>query len=170
MLITEDQYINRLKNTLQDNDNEKVLDEGFFEWEVNNWNSLRVFEVSPTFNIGNYTWKIALLPTGYNDGYEDYVSLYLGNHDVENNDNLNVYGSFVFAMRNCNDYSYYRIEKTTGIECFNKNNDEHHFPKFIKKKELFMKNKKTNKSLVENNKVVISVYLRVYKKGKTKSK
>ncbi|ORX40434.1 hypothetical protein BCR36DRAFT_364616 [Piromyces finnis] len=167
MLITEDQYINRLKNSLHDDaDNKNVLDEGFFEWEINNWSSLKVFEVSPTFNIGNYTWKIALIPNGYNDGNGEYVSLYLGNHDVELKDNLNVYGSFVFAMRNSNDYSHHHIEKTNGIECFNKNNDEHHFPKFIKKRDLFSKNKKTNKLLIENNKVVISVYLRVYRKGK----
>jgi len=44
------------------------------------------------------------------------------------------------------------------------NNNEHHFPKFIKQKDVFKKNKKTGKTLVENNKVMIGVYLRVYDK------
>jgi len=71
---------------------------------LNNYNNEIIIKLNENYR------KIALLPNGYNDGHEDYVSLYLGNHDVEKKDHLNVYGSFVFSMRNCDDYSNYRLE------------------------------------------------------------
>ncbi|ORX81441.1 hypothetical protein BCR32DRAFT_268290 [Anaeromyces robustus] len=160
--MSNDEYINRLKNLIKDN-NEEILDEGFYEWKIYNWSDLKIFEASPTFDMGGYTWKIALLLNGYSDGYENYVSIYLGNHDVEKDDSLNVYADFVFSINNYKDYSCCKIENTTKIECFNQNNNEHHFPKFIKQKDLFVKNKKSNKSIVEDNKAIINVYLRIYK-------
>jgi len=65
--------------------------------------------------ISIYYRKIALLPNGYSDGNDCYVSLHLANHDVDKDDTLDIYGSFVFSMRNYKDYSYYITDCMTTI-------------------------------------------------------
>eukprot|EP00833_Pecoramyces_ruminatium_P018562 jgi/Orpsp1_1/1192594/evm.model.d7180000094493.1 len=107
--ITKEEFIKKLERSIED-DNEDVIGEGYFEWKINDWEGLRIFQVSPTFTIGDYNWRIALLPTGYTDGQDEYVSLYLGNYDVENDDTLDIYANFVFIIRNYKDYSCYKSE------------------------------------------------------------
>jgi len=53
---------------------------------------------------------MALLPTGYTDGHDEFVSLYLGNYDVENDESLNIYSNYVFVIRNYTDYSCFKYE------------------------------------------------------------
>ncbi|KAG4086399.1 hypothetical protein H8356DRAFT_1297859 [Neocallimastix lanati (nom. inval.)] len=156
-----EQFINKLKNSIED-DNEDIIGEGYYEWKIDDWKGLRIFQVSPTFTIGDYKWRMALLPTGYTDGHDEFVSLYLGNYDVENDESLNIYSNYVFVIRNYTDYSCFKYEKTTNTVLFDINHSEHHFPKFIRKNNLSTIIKKTNKPIMEDNKVVIGVYVRIY--------
>jgi len=56
----------------------------------------------------------------------------------------------------------WNILETTNTVLFDINHSEHHFPKFIRKNNLSTIIKKTNKPIMEDNKVVIGVYVRIY--------
>jgi len=49
---------------------------------------------------------------------------------------------------------------------FNKNNVDWGFSKLIKKKDLFIKGKFSNKPVIENDKCIVGVYFHIYGKGK----
>ncbi|ORX38751.1 hypothetical protein BCR36DRAFT_313405, partial [Piromyces finnis] len=53
-----EQYIDKLKNLIS-NDVPKNFDnikEGYYEWEVDNWRSLKKEEYSPEFKLCGYYW------------------------------------------------------------------------------------------------------------------
>jgi len=51
----------------------------------------------------------------------------------------------------------------SNFNFYNKYNNSFGLQNFIKNEDLFINNKASNKSLIENNKTVISVYIRIYK-------
>jgi len=47
--------MNILKN-ITNNENMAVKNDGFYEWNIDNWNELSNKYYSPEFDIGNYKW------------------------------------------------------------------------------------------------------------------
>lgn len=54
------------------------------------------------------------------------------------------------------------------LKCINNEDEKIIFNKFIKKDDLYIKDEKSNRSLVENNKVVYGVYIRIYENDGSK--
>lgn len=67
--------------------------------------------------------------------------------------------NFSLAIRNYNDYSYNFA--LTSFNFYDEKNNFCGWKKFILKKKLYTNNN-NSKSLIENNKLFIDVYLRVY--------
>jgi len=58
------------------------------------------------------------------------------------------------------------IKASSSEDYSNRNNTFHGFTKFIEKSQLYIRDKKTGLSLVENDKLVVGAYVRVYNKSK----
>eukprot|EP00833_Pecoramyces_ruminatium_P010883 jgi/Orpsp1_1/1184915/evm.model.c7180000091520.1 len=149
-----EQYIDKLKNLIKDDNCYKIKEENYFEWEIKDWNGLNKnwLNCSPRFKIGGYKWFISVHPD--NNGY---VSLELCNINFSNltndddNDDDYIWVNVVFSIR-----------KTTNIRLIDKGHYEIFFDDFTELKDLNVKSKYTDKSIIENNSVVIGAYIRVY--------
>ncbi|OUM59888.1 hypothetical protein PIROE2DRAFT_14473 [Piromyces sp. E2] len=143
------------------NDGNEPLKDGFYEWKIENWNKLMNGEYSPTFEICNHKWNFNIYPNGYGNDNKGYVSYYLHSQDAQDEESVHINSKFIFFIRNYNDYSYFHTNYSCGD--FNYINSNWGRGQFIKNDELLIKNDKYKKSIVENNKAVIGVYIRTYK-------
>ncbi|ORX84877.1 hypothetical protein BCR32DRAFT_110090 [Anaeromyces robustus] len=161
---TKEMYIDELKKLIKENQSTEnyITGENYYEWEINNWSTLKEKNYSSEFDIDNKKWKICL---GKNQSVSDeYISLSLINENVKSIiRNNNIYSKFVFAIRNVNDYSLFKAEQTTDITIFNNKDYDNGLDHLIKISELSIKNKQSNKSILENNKFTVGVYIRIYK-------
>ncbi|KAG4103684.1 hypothetical protein H8356DRAFT_1643584 [Neocallimastix lanati (nom. inval.)] len=166
--ISKDQYIEEIKSSISTNSDE-IIEDDIYEWSIDHWNNLKNGEFSPEFVIGGYRWKLKLYPNGYNETLKDFVSIYLSSVDAQNNDTIHIYAKSIFYIRNNNDYACLKSfgEKLSPLNYTSKSYiwGAHHF---IKKDDLFVKSHTTHQSLIENNKTVVGVYLRVFKYTKEK--
>ncbi|ORX77620.1 hypothetical protein BCR32DRAFT_295511 [Anaeromyces robustus] len=161
----KDQYIDELKYFIKDNSakTNKIIGEDYYEWTIDEWNKRKNIEYSPEFIAGGYKWKILLYENDNdNDNKDNNISIWLINSDIKNEDSLHICANFVFSIRNYNSYCCFIAKDDTTLNYFSKNRNIWGWNKFIKKSELNIKNKESNKSFVENNKVVIGTYIRVY--------
>ncbi|ORX72532.1 hypothetical protein BCR32DRAFT_250032 [Anaeromyces robustus] len=79
------------------------------------------------------------------------------------NNTLNILTYFVLCIHNYNNYSCFNSKRSSSPDYYDKNTCVMGFSKYIKKSNLFNKNENCNCSLIENNKVVFSVYIQIYK-------
>jgi hypothetical protein len=104
------------------------------------------------------------------DGSENkkYVSVYLKCLNPEYNKTEGTWVNAIIFIRNCendtNNFCFDVLEPRN----FNKNNVDWGFSKLIKKKDLFIKGKFSNKPVIENDKCIVGVYFHIYGKGKAK--
>ncbi|ORY63607.1 hypothetical protein LY90DRAFT_505263 [Neocallimastix californiae] len=162
----EEQYKNELKNYIKYYGDYEGFNEGFYEWKIENWNQLGEKEYSPEFMIDNHKWRLELYPNGIDN--RDYISLYLKCTDRNDDPSYHICAKKALYIRNYNDYSYFYCNGELGFKkklllYYNKKNNSSGYNQFIKKSVLFSKNGVLNRSLVENNKCVIGVYLRTAK-------
>ncbi|OUM59886.1 hypothetical protein PIROE2DRAFT_14471 [Piromyces sp. E2] len=155
----KEQYLEELKNFINDNGNE-IINDGYYEWNIDEWNKLQNNNLSEEFEIGNHKWNIFLCTNNDKNGY---VSIYLNSRDVEKDVFAHIYVKYILTIRNKNDYSCFYINGESDFNYYNKYNNSHGWKNFIKNKDLFIFNKDSSKPLVENNKTVIGVYIRIYK-------
>ncbi|OUM63635.1 hypothetical protein PIROE2DRAFT_9778, partial [Piromyces sp. E2] len=150
-------YKNELKNAIKNKYNEKdIIEEKFYEWKIDNWNETmrnNQQQNSPEFTVANNKWNISLYLNGKSEKDNDFLSIYLNNLNTNNNHNIFAY--FVIAIRNPNNYSFFIGKCEKCLQCFNKNNRERGYLRYIKKSDI--------DNLVENNRTVVSVYLRILK-------
>ncbi|KAL6599213.1 hypothetical protein U3516DRAFT_763072 [Neocallimastix sp. 'constans'] len=106
------------------------------------WDKLNT-PYTEVYRIGSYNWKISLYPNGKEGSEKEYLSFYIKCLDLEDENNTK------------NSPSPTRIH-------LSKENPEHGFRHFIKKSNLYAKRKKSNLSLIENDKLVIGAFIRVY--------
>jgi hypothetical protein len=160
-----DCYINNLKGLINNaNDNEEdIIEEGYYEWLIKDWDDLENIVYSPEFMIGEYKWKIKLYPNGNDKVKErDYVSLFLENLDTIYNNFSNTFAKFVLSFRNINDYSGFTEHSIPSLFHFNKTNNSLGFRHFIKKSDLYEKNEKSGRPLIEDGKIIVGVYINIY--------
>eukprot|EP00833_Pecoramyces_ruminatium_P002807 jgi/Orpsp1_1/1176839/evm.model.c7180000059217.1 len=147
---------------------EEVINEYYYEWVINKWSELNEQEYSSNFFSGGYKWKIELC-TNKNDQSNDYISIYLKNIDVEREKSTHIYAKCIFCIRNCNDYSLYEIKDEIS-SYFSSECNSCGYSQFIKKKGLYLINENKKKSLIENDSLIISVNIRVFKYDKDEIK
>eukprot|EP00833_Pecoramyces_ruminatium_P010139 jgi/Orpsp1_1/1184171/evm.model.c7180000088298.1 len=148
--------------------NEKLINYQFikeqsYEWDINDWKNMKNDDKSSEFTLDNYKWKIILSPNN-NNNENDNVFLFLENQDVLNDYSLHICTNTVFYIRNKNDDSVFYAKEQDSLDYYSKNFSSWGFMDFIKKSELFSMRKGSNKSLVENNQVIIGVDVRFYEK------
>ncbi|KAL6625213.1 TRAF-like protein [Neocallimastix sp. 'constans'] len=162
----EEHFINELKSLLSNdnrsNKSEEIIGEKNFEWEIEDWNIHKNESLleSPVFKVQNYNWKLNLYPNGMDD--KNFVSLFLNNIDVENDNSLHICAKCVLYIRNINKYSFFHGEPIKFFTYFNKNFDKIGFSQFIKKYNLYAEFEKSSKALVEDDKVIIGAYICIY--------
>ncbi|ORX86330.1 hypothetical protein BCR32DRAFT_324996 [Anaeromyces robustus] len=145
-------YKNEIINSLYSETEECVIkSDNFYEWEIKNWSGLPSCAKSPVFNLGKLKWQLLIKPNPQislfiylvNPPYKRTrvkVSLFIRNYkDPE-----------CFVYKNLSKYTYFTVDDDN----WGKND-------FIDKTELFDKNEKLNKSIIEDNRVIIGVYLQI---------
>jgi ubiquitin carboxyl-terminal hydrolase 7 len=163
--FTKEQYVSELKR-LMENDNATVAEvyaESFFEWEIEDWSKLEnKKEYSPEFIIGDYKWRILLFPKGNTE--KEFVSAFLDNLNVKEenaSENEHVCAKFVLSIRNYNEYKCFSAKPSHHR--FNGKESDWGFNRFIEKTHLYNENNNYIRPLIENDKTVLSVYVRIYK-------
>ncbi|ORY42411.1 hypothetical protein LY90DRAFT_671888 [Neocallimastix californiae] len=158
------------------NKKSNILQEDFYEWEIEGWNVLPDEMSSPIFIAVNHKWKILFYPKKRDkETQEDYISVGIEVLDISKDmetENIHMATDFVFSIRNSNDYFcfiavgygqhlvnkqpfYFSInKKSCGIEWF------------TSKEELYKKDKSYNKSIIENNKAILDTYICSYEYNK----
>ncbi|KAL6599212.1 hypothetical protein U3516DRAFT_562995 [Neocallimastix sp. 'constans'] len=158
---TKEQYINKLKNLIEDNSKEdEIVGEGFYEWKIEDWNKLDNDSnsiCSPEFIISTYKWEISLYPKGEEE--DNYISIYLINKSSISFSIDDMYVKFILYIRNCNDFTSYKADQSVIFLEYQKNG----FSQFIKKTDLYDKFGNYNKPIIEDGKAVIGAYIRIYK-------
>jgi hypothetical protein len=159
-------YINELKHYIEceETDNRDIIGEHIYEWEIKDWTKLKDSENSPEFSAIGYKWRANL--NGINNFNKEYVSASLENLSIKNNIFINIEAGYVISIRNCNDYSCYYVGAYSNCSRFDEYNRYNGYDKFIKKTDLYYRNFKTDRSLIENGRVIITVYVRVYRYDK----
>jgi hypothetical protein len=158
-------YIDELKShiTKRKYGKRNIVKSGnYYEWVIDDWNKINDWIFSPVFNVGGYRWVLSL-----NIDKSGFISLNLKNLEnfpFNGDDSINIKCNFGF--RNINNFSLYRIKPLSifnAYHSFNKVVDSFLIRNYINESELFNTNNKVNKSIIENNKVIISIYLYLYK-------
>jgi len=165
--LSKEQYINHLKKLLEDEKGNEVIGEGYYEWEIEDWDKIKDkndYEFSPEFDISGYHWRMFVYPNGKGNDNKEFLSCFLFNSDVKKDPTLNIFTYFVLCIHNYNNYSCFNTKRSSAPDYYNKDTCVMGFSKYIKKEDLFNKNEDCNCSLIENNKVVFDVYIRIYKK------
>jgi len=152
-------HINEIKDLIKLEDNYyEIKGENYYEWAIENWEDIESYSsLSPNFNIGGYEWKLTIYP---NEG--GYVKFELNNfNSFRLKDDEFFYINYVFSVRNCDDLSYYYAKPSINFKRFSKKEEKITEDKFMKTNELLKVNENTNESYVQNNKVVVGVYIRI---------
>lgn len=55
LYVILEQYIEELKSLIN-NEGHEVVNEGYYEWKIEDWNSLQIEEFSDEFEINNNKW------------------------------------------------------------------------------------------------------------------
>jgi len=165
-MTNDREFIEVLRSKLTDT-NHPTLGSHFYEWKIEDWNSLINKECvdSPTFQAFGYTWNLELYPTGVDHFYRNNVSLYLRRRNEKDDFSVHIPVNRVFFIRNYYD-KYCYCAQTLPIEYLSKSIPSCGHPNLIKNSELFTKNPYTNKSIIENNKCIVGVYFEVYQREK----
>ncbi|KAG4101998.1 cysteine proteinase [Neocallimastix lanati (nom. inval.)] len=149
-----------------ENDNatvDEILEENFYEWKIEDWNKLEnKKEYSSEFEIGGSKWRILLFPKGNTE--QEFVSAFLDNLDVKEENEAkkdHVCAKFVLSIRNYYDYKCFSAKPSHHR--FNGKESDWGFNHFIEKTHLYNENKNYIKPLIEGDKTVLSVYVRIYK-------
>ncbi|KAG4101427.1 hypothetical protein H8356DRAFT_1289411 [Neocallimastix lanati (nom. inval.)] len=152
---------NLLKSLIKPEENYKIKEENYFEWRIDDWEKLKnCWEYSPEFNIGGYEWYIRLNPN-----YNDFVHLRLEiRYSFNSKENESVYANCVLVIHNISDISCFEAKVSSTMKAFNYNDWSIDFSKFIKRENLYINKDNSDKPLVQNNKIAIGAYVRVYEK------
>lgn len=136
------------------------------DWEIDDWKGLPTKLHSPAFEGGGFVWKLYLFPEGNNTSS---VSIYLAcapqGQDPAAPDkdgpSWACCAQFGIVMWNPNDPSV--LASSVAQHKFEAEESDWGFSQFREVRRLFLKQQNAEHALIEDNKVVISVYLRIVK-------
>jgi len=158
----KDKFIDRVLRSVK-NEQRTPESEGFFEWKMDNWDQLSNDKVyHSVFVIGNHRWKLELYPYGLGESNKDYISVRLKNVDDDIDESTHICIKKIIYFRNYGDYSCYQLKDDDLFSYYSKNYNasEHNI---LKQSDLIIKRGQNNKSIIENNRCIIGIYIRIYK-------
>eukprot|EP00833_Pecoramyces_ruminatium_P011048 jgi/Orpsp1_1/1185080/evm.model.c7180000092230.1 len=152
-------YLGGLKRSLEDNISpNKVVDEDYYEWIIEDFNKIKFDKVSPKFIIGGNEWSISFK----SNNSPVYTSVYLKNLTNSSSNKNGLYIKYVIAARNCNDYFCFEAKNNIDIQKFTPEKNIIGFDEYLTKNELYNINKNTQSSIINNKRLIIGVFVRVY--------
>lgn len=96
-----------------------------------------------------------------NDNDNDFVSIYLNSIDVKNDDSTSIAIKKVLYIRNYYDNTSFVNGVKPSLEYYDKNNTSLGY-NIIEISKLYSRNRLTPRSIIENNKCIVGVYLQIY--------
>ncbi|OUM64116.1 hypothetical protein PIROE2DRAFT_9222 [Piromyces sp. E2] len=154
-----EEYINELKRKLnRENVNKNdIFQENYFEWEVKDLKSNNI-STSHAFTFSKNQWEIIF------NLNQDFVSIYL-----KSQSNESFYVRFLFSLRNHKNYSCFDAKEYSTLQNFTKQGEMYGIKEFIKTSSLYQKYRycDSNKPLVENNKLILGIYIQSYQNDTT---
>ncbi|PVU99601.1 hypothetical protein BB559_000561 [Furculomyces boomerangus] len=131
-----------------------------FHWKIQNWEMLEKRVVSETFECGGHNWRVLLRPFG--SSHPEIVSLFLEYANAkEAPDGWHAIAQFVLSIANINEPSI--NTQGSAFHCFNKNDPNWGFTRFMKLSELTTSSFDEERPIVENGECVISAFVKVIK-------
>lgn len=135
-------------------------------WEIEDWDSLPDKLYSPAFDGGDYSWKIFLFPRG---NKFNSVSVYLAcapkGQDPANPDKDGPHwtccAQFGIVMWNPDEPSVWKENK--AHHRFEAEESDWGFSQFYELRNLYNKSPTSDHAMIENNKVNISIYVKIVK-------
>ncbi|OUM60096.1 hypothetical protein PIROE2DRAFT_14222, partial [Piromyces sp. E2] len=155
----KDHYIDEIKSSIYD-ENRQIKGNDYYEWEIDNWSHLMNVEYSPIFKISNYEWKLILCPNKQDENCQDFVNIQLQNLDVESNELMKISTNVIFFIRNPSSTLF--TYKGLPITEYNKDNNCINID-LIQNSELFIKKGDSANTIIENNKCICGVFIRIYR-------
>ncbi|KAJ1932425.1 ubiquitin-specific protease ubp15 [Linderina macrospora] len=135
-----------------------VLDRQAYFWNIANWDALDKRATSDVFQCGGHSWRILLRPFG--SSHKGVLSFFLESMDTQHgNPDVKITCKFVLAVANPNDPTH----STSGsaYHCFNQNNPNWGFTRFMKLAELRTGLTPGAKPFIENGACTICAYVHV---------
>ncbi|ORX78582.1 hypothetical protein BCR32DRAFT_294962 [Anaeromyces robustus] len=149
----EKKYISQLKKKIKYKF--RKPDTGFFEWHIDNFDKLtETINYGPKFKHGGFEWQF-----GIKNFSDTLFGMYLFNNDIENEKACNVIAEYTIAIRSSDSYEFYIAENSYPFIYFANNNRLINKRQILNKNKLFVQKKKSTIPLVNNNNVVISVFI-----------
>jgi len=140
----EEQFLEYLDSLIDDDGTKEVLETKFYEKELDIWNQIdNSEEINLEFETTGYKWNIEI------ELRDDVVSAGFYNNDSEL---FNI--SYVFFFRHCTDYSRV-VAKPFTVKHIGVNEEGFFLEKYF--------NRDDSRNIVEDDKVICGVYLRVFK-------
>ncbi|OMJ15389.1 putative ubiquitin carboxyl-terminal hydrolase 5 [Smittium culicis] len=131
-----------------------------FHWKIQNWDLLEKRVVSETFVCGGHSWRVLLRPFG--SSHAEIVSLFLEYANAkEAPDGWHAIAQFVLSIANSTDPTI--NTQGSAFHCFNKNDPNWGFTRFMKLSELVNNSFGEERPIIENGECVISAFVKVIK-------
>ncbi|ANZ75718.1 BA75_03298T0 [Komagataella pastoris] len=138
--------------------------EGYFTWNIQDWRKLSDSKiVSPRFVLGNYKWNLLIFLKRANNGTN--IGIYLEPHplDDDQEQDPNWYVCAQFAIDLWNPEYPYIHKSNASYHRFNQDVTDWGFSTFLELRNLHRASKSYDKPFLFDNKLNITVYVRVIK-------
>ncbi|PVU94852.1 hypothetical protein BB561_002213 [Smittium simulii] len=131
-----------------------------FHWKISNWDALEKRVTSDVFTCGGNTWRILLRPFG--SSHTEIVSLFLEYANAkEEPDGWFAISQFVLSIANVHDPTI--NTQGSAFHCFNKNDPNWGFTRFMKLSELVNPAAGEDLPIIQNGECVISAFVKTIK-------
>ncbi|KAF9932989.1 hypothetical protein FBU30_006813 [Linnemannia zychae] len=131
----------------------------YHEWRIEDWAGLDRRTTSPEFLIGGYRWRLLVFPRGNNT--TDQVAVYLDSAEPQGDNSWHVCAQFALIISNFDDSTVHFTN--SSHHRFNNDESDWGFTKFFAIADLERARDSRGISILNNNRLVISTYVRVYK-------
>ncbi|BFZ60042.1 ubiquitin-specific protease ubp15 [Saitoella coloradoensis] len=139
--------------------------EGYYQWHIKTYRDLEERIEGPVFEVGEHKWKILLFPYGNKSASAtDHLSAYVDYVRTPDTPSENRHACAVFSIvaHNVNDPSVYHSQHARHR--FSPQENDWGFTRFVHLRSAFSENwEDKDRPLVENDEVVISAYIRIFK-------
>ncbi|KAI9347173.1 putative ubiquitin-specific processing protease 21 [Zopfochytrium polystomum] len=141
-----------------------VEDSLVYKWKIDSWSALKVEKraYSPEFSCLGTRWRILLFPNG--NQQNDTLSVFLDSVEasiVPKNSNWHICVQFALAIANPDDQSVFKA--STAQHRYNPTEADWGFNHLVKLSQLTVATESFSRPLVENDKTVIVVHMKIMK-------
>ncbi|KAJ3194436.1 hypothetical protein HK101_002705 [Irineochytrium annulatum] len=142
----------------------EVENSAVYKWHITNWSTVKTSKkaYSPEFDAGGTRWRVLLFPQG--NQQSDTLSVFLDSVDAAKtpkNSNWHICVQFALALANHEDETIFK--SSTAQHRYNPNETDWGFNHLVKMNQLFTPIENNARPLIENDQVVVIVYMKIMK-------